>query len=610
MQALFEQAGVIRVESIAQLFDTALLLAHQPLPRGDRVAVVGNSSAIGVLAADAVLGQGLELAGAPVDVGASAGPERAGRRRPRRSCAATTSTRWSWSSCRRCPSRARRTRGRCATRRPTHGGTSRSCPLSLPPKASRPSSRCPDRTAHRLAARSRPTRARSAPCWRWPAPPGTRAGAPRRWASPARPEDVDVGRRARGHRRRTVRRWTASSSSCPTTDVGPRCLSCYGIEIVAAPGGHLGRRRGRRGGGARLPGRGEGDRRAAGGAAPTSRASASTWPRRTPCGRRTRTSPSCPRSASVYVQRMARRGIGCAIGVQDDPSFGTLVSFGLSGVVSDLLGDRAYRAVPLTDVDAAALVRAPKAAPLLDRLPRQRARRPRRAGRPGAAGRRARRGRAAGPLARAGTDPGRPTGWRGGRRRAGEGGRAAVAAGQRAAPAAVAGVPTKVGFAIACVQPTGRGSRPPHMKRLGTVVGAGASARTRERLRQPAREPERAATPVPPPPSAHARSRRRPIVSRPDATRRWHRRSPTEQLDTVHAAGGLPDRWCGPRTTVPRSAWSPRRAAAARRSVEVAEQTDAQVVVVMVETVPASRTDLHDGPPLPEADRRARRAAR
>lgn len=68
---------------------------------------------------------------------------------------------------------------------------------------------------------------------------------------------------------------------------------------------------------------------------------------------------------SVYVQRMARRGTGCAIGVQDDPSFGTLISFGLSGVVSDLVGDRAYRALPLTDVDAARLVRAPRASPLL-----------------------------------------------------------------------------------------------------------------------------------------------------------------------------------------------------------------------------------------------------
>jgi acyl-CoA synthetase (NDP forming) len=67
----------------------------------------------------------------------------------------------------------------------------------------------------------------------------------------------------------------------------------------------------------------------------------------------------------VYVQKMAPKGLSCFIGVQDDPSFGTLVSFGLSGLVSTLLGDRAYRAVPLTDVDAATLVREPKSAPLL-----------------------------------------------------------------------------------------------------------------------------------------------------------------------------------------------------------------------------------------------------
>jgi acyl-CoA synthetase (NDP forming) len=67
----------------------------------------------------------------------------------------------------------------------------------------------------------------------------------------------------------------------------------------------------------------------------------------------------------VYVQRMAPKGLSCAIGLQDDPSFGTLVSFGLSGLISTLLDDRAYRAVPLTDVDAATLIREPKSAPLL-----------------------------------------------------------------------------------------------------------------------------------------------------------------------------------------------------------------------------------------------------
>jgi hypothetical protein len=41
------------------------------------------------------------------------------------------------------------------------------------------------------------------------------------------------------------------------------------------------------------------------------------------------------------------------------------MSFGLAGVTSDLLGDRAYRAVPLTENDAADLIEAPRSAPLL-----------------------------------------------------------------------------------------------------------------------------------------------------------------------------------------------------------------------------------------------------
>ncbi|MBO0840871.1 MAG: acetate--CoA ligase family protein, partial [Sciscionella sp.] len=68
---------------------------------------------------------------------------------------------------------------------------------------------------------------------------------------------------------------------------------------------------------------------------------------------------------AVIVQRMAAPGVSCVVGLVDDPSFGSLVYFGLAGVISDLVGDRAYRAVPLTDVDARWLVRAPKAAPLL-----------------------------------------------------------------------------------------------------------------------------------------------------------------------------------------------------------------------------------------------------
>jgi acyl-CoA synthetase (NDP forming) len=67
----------------------------------------------------------------------------------------------------------------------------------------------------------------------------------------------------------------------------------------------------------------------------------------------------------VVVQRMVAPGVACVVDVLEDPAFGPLVGFGLAGVATELLGDRAFRAVPLTDRDAAALIEAPRAAPLL-----------------------------------------------------------------------------------------------------------------------------------------------------------------------------------------------------------------------------------------------------
>ncbi len=61
VDALFASAGVIRVGSLAQLFETAQLLALQPLPAGRRVAVVGNSNALAALGADACRAEGLQV---------------------------------------------------------------------------------------------------------------------------------------------------------------------------------------------------------------------------------------------------------------------------------------------------------------------------------------------------------------------------------------------------------------------------------------------------------------------------------------------------------------------------------------------------------------------
>jgi len=59
VDALFRYTGVIRVETIAQLFDVAELLANQPLPAGRRVGIVASAGGPGVLAADAAEDAGL-----------------------------------------------------------------------------------------------------------------------------------------------------------------------------------------------------------------------------------------------------------------------------------------------------------------------------------------------------------------------------------------------------------------------------------------------------------------------------------------------------------------------------------------------------------------------
>jgi acyl-CoA synthetase (NDP forming)/RimJ/RimL family protein N-acetyltransferase len=60
-EALFRQAGVLRVESTQTLFDAAELLERQPLPAGRAVGVVTNSGGLGTVAADAAAARGLRL---------------------------------------------------------------------------------------------------------------------------------------------------------------------------------------------------------------------------------------------------------------------------------------------------------------------------------------------------------------------------------------------------------------------------------------------------------------------------------------------------------------------------------------------------------------------
>jgi acyl-CoA synthetase (NDP forming) len=59
VDALFEQAGVVRVDTLEELFNVASLLSSQPLPAGRRVGVVTNAGGPAILAVDALESQGL-----------------------------------------------------------------------------------------------------------------------------------------------------------------------------------------------------------------------------------------------------------------------------------------------------------------------------------------------------------------------------------------------------------------------------------------------------------------------------------------------------------------------------------------------------------------------
>jgi acetyl coenzyme A synthetase (ADP forming)-like protein len=62
VSALFHQSGVIRTDTLEEMFDVAAVLAHQPIPRGPRVAILTNAGGAGILATDAAESRGLKVA--------------------------------------------------------------------------------------------------------------------------------------------------------------------------------------------------------------------------------------------------------------------------------------------------------------------------------------------------------------------------------------------------------------------------------------------------------------------------------------------------------------------------------------------------------------------
>lgn len=61
VDALFEQTGIMRVDTTEELFDVAALLSRQPIPKGNRVVVVTNAGGPGILATDTLIANGLNM---------------------------------------------------------------------------------------------------------------------------------------------------------------------------------------------------------------------------------------------------------------------------------------------------------------------------------------------------------------------------------------------------------------------------------------------------------------------------------------------------------------------------------------------------------------------
>jgi acyl-CoA synthetase (NDP forming)/GNAT superfamily N-acetyltransferase len=346
VQALFEASGVIRTETLAQLFDVALLLSTQPLPDGDRVAVVGHSTALGMLVLDALASSGIPLA-RMVDVGAGASPEDFGAAVAEALAAEDVDAvvtifvppvhRGQENAV------AQQLRDAVAGQRKPVLSTflgfdgvpaELAVPGPLAPvRGSIPSYSSPESAVTALARVIRYARWRRRDRGRLPELAGINTGAAGELVTGVL-AGAPAGRALADAEARTL-------------------LACYGIELVPAE--------------------------QAGDVAPAVEAAERLgWPvaLKVPGAVRLHLrdrrdleeawlSLGIAGDAEATVQRMAPRGVDTVLQVHDDRSFGSLVSFGVGGLATDLLHDRAYAVVPLAPLDADDLISGPKAFPLL-----------------------------------------------------------------------------------------------------------------------------------------------------------------------------------------------------------------------------------------------------
>ncbi len=331
VSALFAQAGVVRVDSLDELFDVAQILAYQPLPGGRRVAIVGNSDSLGLLVQDAATAAGLDPL-APVDLGPAAGPAEfaaaLGDALADDAVDAVVTVFAPPVTGRMDPDVARAIVAQAeGARKPVVATYLGERGLLL---GSVPSYPAPEDAVCALAYVVRYAEWRRRARGRVPEPPGVDRARARRLVDDLLGEPDDPGA-PRGPLE-PDRAWTAE------------LLSCYGIT----PADH-----GRQGVAPIASGEAAG--------ALTDAAGSSDGAVTGAGGNGTGGRGDGGKGAG----ESDAGGVAIRIWTSEDPSFGAIVSFGLADVTAELLDDRAYRLAPLTDVEAAELVRAVRAAPLL-----------------------------------------------------------------------------------------------------------------------------------------------------------------------------------------------------------------------------------------------------
>ncbi|MFF7852675.1 GNAT family N-acetyltransferase [Streptomyces sp. NPDC007904] len=424
VSALLRQAGVIRVDTITELVDAGLLLARQPLPAGPRVAILGNSESLGLLTYDACLAEGLRPH-PPLDLttAASAADFHAALSRALTddSCDAVVVTAipavGEGSVGDAALAKALRSAAAATPSKPVlvvHvelGGLAEalSAAASTAPQTSAPAPREPRTaaaTAPRTATAPQPPQAATAPGPPAATPPRPQvAPSPAAASAPAAPpEDAHLipaypaAERAVRALAQAVayaqwRRDAAEPGKVPEYD------DIDEKGAAALIGGLLARGQGLTLGSAEtcdlLGQYGVHVHRALPAPTPDTAAEAArtlgypvalkaTAPHlrhRADLGgvrldladeeqlRRAYTELTelfgTPQELRPVVQRMAPRGVDTVVRAVIDPAAGAVLSFGLAGAASQLLGDMAHRLIPVTDREATSLVRSIRTAPLL-----------------------------------------------------------------------------------------------------------------------------------------------------------------------------------------------------------------------------------------------------